>query len=102
LPLASYFVLFGLYASALSISQDITLRIHLRSIARSNNNLLSSIGTAQMETEIKRAVTDLKDVVDEQERELAKQTGIETPMAENEIEDYLRQVIQEVRREKRM
>jgi len=100
LSLASYFVLFGLYSSALSISQDITLRIHLRSIARSNNNLLSSIGTAQMESEIKRTVSELKDVVEEQERELAKQTGIETPMAENEIEDYVRQVVQEVRRQK--
>jgi len=96
LPLTSYFVLFGLYSSALSLSQDITLRNHLRSMARSDNNLLSSIGTAQMETEVKRAVGELKDVADEHEKELAKQTGIENPIAENEVEDYLRQVVEEV------
>jgi hypothetical protein len=98
LPLATYFVLFGLYSSALSLSQDITLRQHLRSMARNDENLLSSIGTAQMETEVKRAVGELKEVADEQEKELAEKTGIETPIAENEVEDYLKQVIEEVSR----
>jgi len=98
LPLASYFVLFGLYSSALSLSQDITLRNHLRSMARNDQNLLSSIGTAQMETEVKRAVGELKDVADVHEKELAEKTGIETPIAENEVEDYLKQVIEEVSR----
>ncbi|MDW0183581.1 MAG: hypothetical protein QOK91_10995 [Nitrososphaeraceae archaeon] len=96
LSLASYFVLFGLYSSALSLSQDLTLRQHLRSLAKSDNNLLSSIGTAQMETEVKRAVGELKDVADEHEKELAEKTGIETPVPESEIEDYLKQVIEEV------
>jgi aminopeptidase N len=96
LPLASYFILFGLYSSALSLSQDITLRQHLRSIAKNDNNLLSSIGTAQMEREVNRAIGELKEVADEQEKELAEKTGIETPVPENEIEDYLKQVIEEV------
>jgi hypothetical protein len=96
LPLASYFVLFGLYASGLSLSQDITIRQHLRSMARNDENLLSSIGTAQMETEVKRAVGELKDVADAHEKELEEKTGIETPIAENEVEDYLKQVIEEV------
>lgn len=96
LPLSSYFVLFGLYASGLSLSQDITLRQHLRSMAKNDNNLLSSIGTAQMETEVKRAVGELKEVADEHEKELEEKTGIETPVPESEIEDYLKQVIEEV------
>lgn len=98
LPLSSYFVLFGLYSSALSLSQDITLRQHLRSMARNDKNLLSSIGTAQMEIEVKRAVNELKDVADAEEKELEEKTGIETPIAENEVEDYLKQVIEEVSR----
>jgi hypothetical protein len=51
-----------------------------------------------METEIIRAVDELKDVVEEQEKELAELSGIETPMTENEVEDYLKQVIEEVSR----
>ena len=96
LSLASYFVLFGLYSSALSLSQDLTLRQRLRALASNDNNLLSSIGTAQMESEVKRAVGELKDVADEQEKELAEKSGIETPVPESEIEDYLKQVIEEV------
>jgi hypothetical protein len=96
LSLSSYFVLFGLYSSALSVSQDLTLRQQLRSIAKNDSNLLSSIGTAQMENEVKRAVGELKDVADEHEKELAEKTGIETPVPQSEIEDYLKQVIEEV------
>lgn len=96
LSLSAYFVLFGLYSSALSVSQDLTLRQQLRNIAKNDSNLLSSIGTAQMESEVKRAVGELKDVADEHEKELAEKTGIETPVPESEIEDYLKQVIEEV------
>ena len=32
------------------------------------------------------------------QEELAEKTGIETPIAENEVEDYLKQVIEEVSR----
>jgi hypothetical protein len=101
LPVSAYFVLFGLYSSALSLSQDITLRNQLRSMARNDQNLLSSIGTAEMENEVKRAVEELKDVADEQEKELAEKSGIETPVPESEIEDYLKQVIEEVARAKK-
>lgn len=101
LSLSSYFVLFGLYSSALSLSQDLTLRQHLRSLAKNDSNLLSSIGTAQMESEVKRAVEGLKDVADEQEREMAEKSGIETPVPEFEIEDYLKQVMEEVAKAKK-
>lgn len=101
LSLSSYFVLFGLYSSALSLSQDLTLRQHLRSLAKNDSNLLSSIGTAQMESEVKRAVEGLKDVADEQEREMAEKSGIETPVPESEIEDYLKQVMEEVAKAKK-
>jgi hypothetical protein len=101
LSLSAYFVLFGLYSSALSVSQDLTLRQQLRNIAKNDSNLLSSIGTAQMESEVKRAVGELKDVADVHEKELAEKTGIETPVPESEIEDYLKQVIEEVSRSRK-
>jgi len=101
LPLSTYLVLFGIYSSALSLSQDITLRQKLRSMARNDENLLSSIGTAEMENEVKRAVGELKGVADTQEKELAEKSGIETPIAENEVEDYLKQVIEEVARSRK-
>jgi hypothetical protein len=51
-----------------------------------------------MEREVNRAVGELKEVADEQEKEFAEKTGIETPVPESEIEDYLKQVIEEVAR----
>ena len=70
-------------------------------MARNDQNLLSSIGTAQMENEVKRAVGELKGVADVEEKELAEKTGIETPIAKNEVEDYLKQVIEEVARSRK-
>ena len=45
-------VLFGIYGSGLSLSQDIILRKHIKSFARGDQDLLSSIGTAHMQNEV--------------------------------------------------
>jgi hypothetical protein len=54
-----------------------------------------------MENEVKRAVGELKSVADVEEQELAEKSGVETPIAENEVEDYLKQVIEEVARSRK-
>ena len=94
-------ILFGIYASALSLSQDISLRNHLKSLARSDKNLLSSIGTAQMDTEVRRVVGELKAVIDKEEKEVAEESRIGTPLEEDEISDYLKQVVEEVQRSRK-
>ena len=76
LPIAIYMILFGIFASALSLSQDISLRNHLKSLARSDKNLLSSIGTAQMDKEVRRVVGELKSVIDKEEEEVAEESRI--------------------------
>ena len=64
LPLASYVLLSGLYSSALSLSQDVSLRHLIRSLARSDENLLSSMGTAEMGLEVSESTGNkLKSVV---------------------------------------
>ena len=101
LPIATYTILFGLFASALSLSQDISLRNHLKSLARSDKNLLSSIGTAQMDKEVRRVVGELKSVIDKEENEIAEESRIATPLEEDEISDYLKQVVEEVQRSRK-
>ena len=93
--------LFGIFASALSLSQDISLRNHLKSLARSDKNLLSSIGTAQMDKEVRRVVGELKSVIDKEEEEVAEESRIATPLEEDEISDYLKQVVEEVQRSRK-
>jgi hypothetical protein len=100
LPLASYVLLFGLYSSALSLSQDISLRHLIRRLARSDENLLSSMGTAEMGLEVSRAVNKLKSVVEKEGRLLSEISGIDVPVEEKEIEEYVNQVLEEVRKAK--
>jgi hypothetical protein len=101
LGLSSYLVFLGVYSSALSVSQDNTLRRSIKKIAQENSNLLSSIGTAQMEQEIEKTVNGMKDVVQEQEKELEEQTGIEANLEEDEMKKYLEEVMQEVGKAKK-
>lgn len=96
LPLSAYMIFLGVYCTAISISQDMKLRQSIKKIAAKDTNLLSSIGTAQMDQEIQRTVKGLQNVVEEQEKEMERQTGIETNLEEDEMKEYLEQVMQEV------
>jgi hypothetical protein len=96
MPLSAYMIFLGVYCTAISISQDMKLRQSLKKIIAKDTNLLSSIGTAQMDHEIQRTVKGLQNVVEEQEKEMEKQTGIETNLEEDEMKEYLEQVMQEV------
>lgn len=49
-----------------------------------------------MEQEIQNTVNSMKDVVNEQEKELEEQTGIEANLEEDEMKKYLEEVMQEV------
>jgi hypothetical protein len=99
--LSTYMILLGLYSSAVSVSQDNKLRGSIKRMARKNSNLLSSIGTAQMEKEIQKTVNSLKNIVEEQENEMEEQTGIEANLEEDEMKKYLEEVMQEVGKAKK-
>ena len=96
-----FMILFGIYGSALSLSQDIILRKRLKSLARNDQNLLSSIGTAQMENEVERVVVNLKTMIDNEEAELKQHSGLHTAMEIDEIKDYLEQVMIEVQKKQK-
>ena len=53
IPLASYLFSIGLYCSAVSVSQDSSLR---KIVRKSATDLLDHIGTAQMEKDIEKNV----------------------------------------------
>jgi hypothetical protein len=101
LPLSSHMIFLGLYSTAISISQDNQLRRSIKKVASENSNLLGSIGTAQMEQEIQKTVTSMKNVVEEQEKEMEEQSGIEANLEEDEMKKYLEEVMQEVGKAKK-
>ena len=95
-----YLFNFGLYATAVSLSQDVKLRQTIKLKTKRNINLLSSIGKAQMTSELRRAVNEVKPIVEKEEKELEEKSGIETSFSEENIQDYMKQVLEEMGKSK--
>jgi hypothetical protein len=92
--LSCYLIYTGLYFSAISVSQDMALRQSIRkSVMVEQSKLLDSIGSAQMERELqKRVLTVAKKASDI----MAKETGVEAPMTEDDMKDYMEVVMKEL------
>jgi hypothetical protein len=92
--LSCYLIYTGLYFSAISVSQDMALRQSIRkSVMVEQSKLLDSIGSAQMERELQtRVLTVAKKASDI----MAKETGVEAPMTEDDMKDYMEVVMKEL------
>ena len=95
--LSSYLVLVGIYSSAISLSQDSKLRQSIRQLTLGEPKLLDSIGTAQMEQEIEKRVLAL---TKRNQDKMAVETGIQSSLSDDDVREYLEQVIEEVKKEK--
>ncbi len=91
----AYLIFSGIYSSAVSIGSDSGLRQSIRESVVQQSKLFDSIGSAHMEQEIQERV--LK-VAKEQEDTLREQTGIEPSLSEEDMKQYLIQVIEEVKK----
>ena len=96
LPLATYLILIGIYSSAFSLSQNISLRASIRNLASQNSNLLHNIGTSQMDVQLKNIMAKFKDKILQEESNMKEQTGISANMEADEMEDYVKHVIKEL------
>jgi hypothetical protein len=94
---ASYFIMVGIYSSAISISEDSELRRSIRKFAIKESKLLDGIGIAHMEQEIQKRVLRL---VKEQEETMVEQTGIQSSLDEQDMKLYLEQAINEVNKDR--
>ena len=93
--LGSYLLLVGIYSSAISVAQDITLRKSMKRSLERQTTFLEKIGTSEMEQEIQKRVLRLAKM---QEQTMAEQTGIESSLDEDDMKEYLNQVIDEVKK----
>jgi len=96
LVLASYMIFIGIYSTALSVSQDMKLRKYIRKLTTKDTSLLNTIGTAQMEQDIQRTVKRFENIVEEQEKEMKEQSGIEGSMSQEDMHKYVQEVLEEV------
>ncbi|HJR48523.1 MAG TPA: hypothetical protein VJ799_10255, partial [Nitrososphaeraceae archaeon] len=84
----------GLYSSAISVSQDAELRQSIRKSALKEVKFLESMGTAQMEQELqKRVLTIAKENSDS----MTEETGVQPSLSEDEMKQYLEEVIKEIK-----
>jgi hypothetical protein len=88
--LSSYLFSVGLYVSALSVSQDSSLR---KSIRTSTTDLVYNIASAQMQQEIEGTV---RKIIQNQQKELEQQTGgFSHEVSEDDVKEYMQLVIEE-------
>jgi hypothetical protein len=90
--LSSYLFVIGLYSSALSVSQDSSLR---KLVKKSTVGLLDNIATAEMEQQTLRRI--MKMVQDDQQK-MEEKSGISSSMTEEDIKQYVEQTIMETRK----
>jgi hypothetical protein len=92
--LSCYLIYTGLYSSAISVSQDLTLRQSIRQSVKEQSKFLDSMGTAQMESELQnRVLRTAKKASDSMEEE----SGIESSMTEDDMKDYMEIVMNELK-----
>ena len=89
---SAYLVTIGIYMSAISLSQDAELRSSIN--ARLQSKLFDSMVTAEIEKEIERRVMQ---VIRAQSIEMENETGVQPLLNDQEMQDYLKQVIKEVK-----
>jgi hypothetical protein len=92
--LSCYLIYAGLYSSAISVSQDLTLRQSIRHSVMEQSKFLDSMGTAQMESELQtRVLKTAKKASDSMEEE----SGVESSMTEDDMKDYMEIVMNEIK-----
>jgi hypothetical protein len=92
--LSCYLIYNGLYFSAISVSQDMTLRQSIRKSVMDQSKLLDSIGTAEMEKEVQNQVLT---VAKKTSAAMEEKNGVEASMNEGDMKDYVELVIKELR-----
>lgn len=90
---AVYLYSFGFFFSTLIISQDTNLRNSLQKLAIDEAKLLRNIGFERMQREIQERVVR---VTEEQNELLKQQTGIEQHVSEEEMKEYVKEVMDKV------
>lgn len=95
--LSSYLIFQGIYASAISVSEDNALRKTIRKSVEQQSRLLDSIGTAHMEQEIQKKVIS---ITKEHQDDMMSESGVQPSLSEDDIKQYLQEVIQETKKDK--
>jgi hypothetical protein len=90
--LSCYLIYTGLYSSAVTVSQDTTLRISIKKSLNEQAKFLHSMGAARMEQELQSTVLIARKHSDE----MTEKTGVEISMTDSDIKEYMAMVLNEI------
>ena len=92
--LSSYMFCIGLYASAIFLSQDARLRNFIKKSALEESKTLVNVGAAQLKQQLERKVIS---VTVQQEELLTEKSGIKASLTQQEMKQYLSNVLKEIK-----
>jgi hypothetical protein len=94
---ASYLVFLGIYSAAILISEDTRLRQLVKKASLDQSGLLDTVGTAHMKQEIQKKVSR---VMKDNSDKLVEATGLHSLTSDDELKQYIDDVIKEVNADK--
>ncbi len=93
--LSSYMIFFGLYSSAVILSEDVKVRKAIRNTAIEQSKLLGNISHAEMEHEITDRVGHVvKNISDK----IVQESGVETSYTDYDLKDEVRKILEEIKK----
>jgi hypothetical protein len=90
--ISAYLVLLGIYSSAISMSKDANLRREIRRLAIRESKFLDSIGSAQIEDEVRNRVLHIARL---NKSDLGEE-GLPSALDEEDVNHYLEDVLKEI------
>ena len=91
--LSCYLIYAGLYSSAVTVSQDTTLRLSIKKSITDQAKFLHGMGSAHMEQELQSTVME---IAKKHSDVLIEKTGVESSMTESDIKEYMAMVMEEI------
>lgn len=91
--ISCYFIYSGLYSSAVTVSQDMVLRRSIKRSVTEHSRFLESIGTVEMEQQLKSRVFAITKKLS---NKMVEETGVETSMTEDDIKRHIEIVREEI------
>lgn len=92
--LSCYFILVGIYSSAISVSLDISLRKSIRQSVQEHSKFLHGIGSAQMDRGIQESVLKISK---NYSHRVVEEAGIESSFTEDDMKKYVNDVLKEIK-----
>ena len=97
LGLASYLVFIGIFSASMSVALDSKLRTIIKKSALDETRFVETIGESEMEKLVERKVGD---VLSRNQIEFQREAGIESSLTETEAKEYIKDVLDELKRNK--